>query len=485
MYSNNQIPPLPLNQNQATQRRIEHSGLRRRMLCGQWLQDLIDEIANHIPESRQAAWGVPDMSSNIFKASVDALCGLYVEPPTISVTEAGGQTAEGLVGREGLVNDAGLWSMMQKVQYYTLGMNECMIRVDMTDDGQGLLYRIVTVDMVDAEASAGDPSRPHTIKETRLRYCHECNKHEWTVDHLSIENPQNPVYEIYTLNQNGERADDVTEKYLGQQMSGASYPYRDSAGQPFLPYSLYHAEVHGPLFDAYANRECVMGALNAAVLYTYFLHLCRDCSHPQRYLMGATLAGLDTFDNNLESRRQAIASDPASILVFTPDPDLQAGQQPQIGQYQAGGDVGQMLESITVYERRISSYMGINPADVQKMSGDPRSGYAIAISRSSLRESQRKYAPSFRRADVETLEISAKISNRYLGTSYPESGYRVEYHAIPLSPQESKEQRENMLALLAAGLISKVDAMKILHPDFDDTDARRELLKIQQDNLTF
>jgi len=27
--------------------------------------------------------------------------------------------------------------------------------------------------------------------------------------------------------------------------------------------------------------------------------------------------------------------------------------------------------------------------------------------------------------------------------------------------------------------------MKILHPDFDDTDAKRELLKIQNDNLTF
>ena len=485
MYKDTQIPAMPMQPNQATQRRIEHSGLRRRMLCGQWLQDLIDEISQHIPESRQAAWGVPDMSSNIFKASVDALCGLYVEPPTISVTETAGQSAEGIVGREGLVNAAGLWSMMQKVQYYTLGMNECFIRVDMTDDGQGLLYRIVTVDMVDAEASAGDPSRPHTIKEMRLRFCHECKKHEWTVDHLSIKDPQNPIYEIYTVNQNGERADDVTQKYLGQAQSGAAYPYRDSAGEPFLPYSLYHSEIHGHLFDAYANREVVMGALNAAVLYTYFLHLCRDCSHPQRYLMGATLAGLDTFDNNIEARRQAIASDPASILVFTPDPDLQAGQQPQIGQYQAGGDVGQMLESITVYERRISSYMGINPADVQKMSGDPRSGYAIAISRSSLRESQRKYAPAFRRADVETLEISAKISNRYMNTSYPETGYRVEYHAIPLSPQESKEQRENMLSLLQAGLISKVDAMKILHPDFDDTDAKRELLKIQNDNLSF
>ena len=86
------IPPLPMHPNGLTQRRLEHSALRRRMLCGQWLQDLQDEISNHIPESRQAAWGVPDMSSNIFKASVDALCGLYVEPPTVSVTETGTQS---------------------------------------------------------------------------------------------------------------------------------------------------------------------------------------------------------------------------------------------------------------------------------------------------------------------------------------------------------------------------------------------------------
>jgi hypothetical protein len=484
-YNNNQIPPMPLHTDPVTQRRVEHLALRRRMLCGQWLQDLIDEISNHIPESRQATWGVPDMSSNVFKSATSALCGLYAEPPTVGVSETSEGQAQGLVGRQGLIHQAGLWALMQRVQFFTIGMNETFLRVDMTDDGQGLLYRIVTADMVQAEASAGDPSRPHTIKELRLRYCNDMQKYEWTIDHLSIKDLGNPVYEIYTVNANGARDEDVTAKYLEQTMSGAQYPYRDSAGVPFLPYSLYHSEIHGELFDSFSNRECVMGSLNASVLYTYFLHLARDCSHPQRYLMGATLAGLDTFDNNLESRRQAIASDPASILVFAPDPDLAPGQQPQIGQYQAGGDVSAMLESITVYERRLATYMGINPADIQKMSGDPRSGFAISISRSSLRESQRKYAPAFRRADIETLEISAKIANRYMGTSYPETGYRIEYHAIPLSPQESKEQRENMMALLQAGLISKVDAIQILHPDLDDLDAKKMLLKIQQDNLSF
>lgn len=480
-----QMPQMPLYGDQITQSRIQETSLRHRMLTGRWQNDLIDTINQHIPESRQAAWGIPDMSSNIFKSCCSALCGLYVEPPTIGVNETTPGQADGLVGRTGLINEAGLWSMMQRVQFFTIGLRECFIRVDVNDAGDGLLYRIVTPDMVDAESSAGDPSTPHTIKEMRLRYCEESHKYEWTMDYLSIKDPNDPEYEIYTLTQNGEKDRDVTVKYLGAEMSGPMYPYRDSNGVPFLPYSLYHAEIHGHLFDAFNLREIIAGSLNSSVMYSYLLHLMRDCSHPQRWLMGATLAGLDTFDNNLESRRNAIASDPASILVFTPDPDLQPGQQPQIGQYQAGGDVEKMLEAITVYERRLAVQMGINPADVQKMSGDPRSGYAIATSRSSLRENQRKFAPSFRRADMETLEISAKISNQYFGTNYPESGYRVEYHAIPLSPEESKEQRENMLALLNAGLISKVDAIKILHPDLDDVDAKKKLLQIQSENLSF
>ena len=201
--------------------------------------------------------------------------------------------------------------------------------------------------------------------------------------------------------------------------------------------------------------------------------------------MGATLSGLDTYDNNLESRRNAIASDPASILVFTPDPDLQPGQQPQIGQYQPGGDVSQMLEAITVYERRLAVQMGINPSDVQKMSGDPRSGYAIATSRSSLREQQRKFAPSFRMADMETLEISAKISNRYFGTSYPETGYRVVYTPLGLSPEEMRAQREDIIQKLSAGLISPVDAMQIMNPDLDPIEAKQELERIRAERAQY
>ena len=75
------------------------------------------------------------------------------------------------------------------------------------------------------------------------------------------------------------------------------------------------------------------------------------------------------------------------------------------------------------------------------------------------------------------------IANQFIGGDYPETGYRIEYHAIELSPEESKSQREHILSLLGAGLISKIDAIQILHPDLDEQDARNKLIRIQQQNL--
>lgn len=477
------IPNKPVAPDTETESRWEHTALRRRMLLGQWGDDLIREIGNHITVDRQATWGVPDMSSNIFKSTTSALCALYLEPPDVSVEVSYDGQADGLLSRNGLINQAGYWAMCQRIQFFTIGLRECFVRIDVNPTGDGLVYRIVTPDLVFADSPAGDPQNPNVVHEYRVRFCNICNDYEWTVDIFDIRDPENPVYEIVKVDMNGEIGDVVSEQYIGKSMSGVDYPYRDKEGKPFIPYSLYHAEITGDLFDAFHNAEIVAGTLNSGVLRSFYLHMSKNCSFPQRYMMGAVPAGMSMFDNDIQSRRNAISTDPSSVLLFNPDPDLQAGQQPQIGQFQPGGDIEKMLETITVYERGLASNAGINPADVQKMSGDPRSGYAIAVSRSSLRESQRRFAPAFRRADIRTLEISAMIANQFIGGDYPETGYRIEYHAIELSPEESKSQREHILSLLGAGLISKIDAIQILHPDLDEQDARNKLIRIQQQNL--
>ena len=57
----------------------------------------------------------------------------------------------------------------------------------------------------------------------------------------------------------------------------------------------------------------------------------------------------------------------------------------------------------------------------------------------------------------------------------PESGYRVVYHQIPLSPEEIKSRREDVFELLDKGMISRVAAYTRLNPGITRTQASRAL----------
>ena len=252
-----------------------------------------------------------------------------------------------------------------------------------------------------------------------------------------------------------------------------------------MPYSLYHASMTGHLFSPYDLSEAVYGSLTSACLYTFAVHVLRDCSHPQRYVAGLQPAGAGIYDTDSSSRRQAIATDPASILVFQIDQDIAGVGQPMIGQFNAGANPTEVFDAVVTYERRVSQILGIDPSDVQKMSGDPRSGYAIAISRSGKRDAQRRYAPVFRYGDLETIKLAAIISNTYLNTDLPESGYTIEYQAIPLSIDEQKAQREDLINKLQTGLITPVDAVKDLHVNMSDTEAVEYLREIRRQRAEF
>lgn len=478
-----ELPTMPTWPDPLEADRADHTGLRRRMLTGTWYADIYDELERHISGARQVAWGDPDMSSNIFRETTKALTALYQRPPTVENPEAMEGSTKGFLGNDGILARAGLWAIMKRVQFFTIGLRECFLRVDIS--GGKISYRIVTPDVVTAQASPHDPQVPIMIKEMRLRYNELTKKKEWTLDHLDISDPENPIYEVLLIqNQNGiETYMDATDQFLGGSMSGANYPYRDMDGVPFLPYSIYHAELTGQLFDPFYNAELVKGSLSATIFYTYFAHIMRDCAHPQRYIFNARLSGISSTDGKTPNTAH-IDSDPASIMVFEPVAEVGEGQTPgQFGQFQPGGDVEKTLTAVTTYERRLATLAGINPADVQKMSGDPRSGYAIAISRSSLREAQAEYTPSFRLGDLATIEITAKLCNRYIDTKYPESGYEINYYELPLSPEEQKAMREDINNKIDRGLMSAIQAVMVMYPNYDRDDAERYLRQVQLDNL--
>jgi len=478
------IPAKPAALDMYTQRRWEHSALRRRLLIGDWQQDLENTLAQHIPSDRRAAWGVSDLSSNVFKSSVDALSALYNDQPAVGLP-SGSADASSLLGSGGYLDRAGLWPLMQRVQSMTLGMREMLIRVDVNSKGDGLLFRPVTPDMVFARAPAGDPMVPDVIHELRLRYT-KTGDPVWTADVFDLRDLNNPIYRIQEVDAGGELGRDVTGEYMAESnYSGAAYPYRRADGTPVIPYSMYHASMTGHLFSPYDLSEAVYGSLTAACLYTFAVHVLRDCSHPQRYVAGLQPAGAGIYDTDLTARRAAIATDPASILVFQIDTEIAGVGQPMIGQFNAGADPVSVFSSVTQYERRVAAILGIDPSDVQKMSGDPRSGYAIAISRSGQRDAQRKYAPLFRYGDLQTIELAAIMANRFLGQSLPESGYTIEYQAIPLSDTEQKAQREDLIEKLSKGLLTPIDAIKDLHVNMTDAEAVAYLRDIRAQRAEF
>ena len=121
-----------------------------------------------------------------------------------------------------------------------------------------------------------------------------------------------------------------------------------------------------------------------------------------------------------------------------------------------------------------------------RQSGDPRSGYAISVSRSGQREISRKFAPVQRITDESLINKAAILCNKYLGANLPEDHrYRIQYKQISLSPEEMKAQREDVIQKLHANLISPVDAIQILNPDLDRDGAIAELNRIRRERTEF
>jgi hypothetical protein len=481
-------PIKPIASNPEEQQRWEHSSIRRKMIIGTWEDILEEELARHLPSSRREAWGPSDLSSNPFEQITRQLSVLYHENP--SVNNLNGDI-ESLVSREGLVTKAGLWQLMQRAQQMVIGLRESVIRIDVNPHSEydsvrapGIQYRIVTPDMIYCESHPDQPDIPVYYQEYRLRKdCHS-GKYVWIADILDIRDMNNPIFGMYEVENDGSIGADVSELYMGHATHmGEDYPYRDKTGKPFLPLVMYHAEKTGYLWDTYNASQMVYGSLTSAVLYSMWVHLVRDACWSQKYIAGLSIAGLNAMDQNDMARRSSIATDPSSILVFSQDPDAQG--QPLVGSFAVPTDPHALLESISRYEMRVGLSAGLSPSDISRQSGDARSGYALAVSKSGQREAQKKFAPVFRMGDEELLAKTAMLANRFLGTSLPEDGYRVSYHSLPLTPDEMKAQREDIIAKMQAGLISPVQAVMMMYDDMDPREAMQYLRQIKIERAEF
>ena len=72
--------------------------------------------------------------------------------------------------------------------------------------------------------------------------------------------------------------------------------------------------------------------------------------------------------------------------------------------------------------------------------------------------------------------------NRFEQTSYPEQGYQINYYELPQSPEELKAEREERNDLMDKNLLSSVQAVMRMFPDYDRTEAITYLNQVKRDN---
>jgi len=460
-------PPIPVDPWE--QRRWDHTRLRRRLISGEWRADLQRRVIQAVGPTRAEAWGVGsglayagggtayggvDLSSNILMQVSGQLACMYDRPPSVAhPDEISGEVMAATLER------AGWASLMQRIQRDTLALREMMIRVDVALDSAADLrvsLRPVYPDLVVGAATPARPDELASVREARLRADPLTGEHRWTWDALDVRDPAHPSYRVI----DAVTGDDVTLVYLGADLSGAAYPYRDSDGRPVLPYVLWHASRCPGLWDAWAGVELVEGTLQAGVHWSHLAHAMTQAAHPQRYAVGVELPNSHVTDGEGRARHEVVA-DPATVLMLQPSPDAPGGMT--IGQWQPGADIGAMTDAVERYERRVAAFAGVSASDLLRVSGDPRSGYALMISREGKREASKRFEPVFRRSDEQLCRVIAVLVNRLSGTRLAEGGYRIGYQPVPLSADERKAEVDETLELLDRGMLTRVEAMMRVH----------------------
>jgi len=467
-------PQMPTPPDPFEAQRWEHTRLRRRLLEGNWNNDLKERYIQHMGSVRSQAHGELDLSSNPFRVISRELAVLYDAPPTIRHDLEKDPAITEFLGAQGTLANSGLWSIMQWFQSRVIGCREHLLRC--TVDAAGLRYRPVSPDKVVATAKSESPDQADSIRELRLRNVE--GKATWCWDWLDIRNPSAPVYAVH-VDDKGRLGRDITASTLGGTFSGDAYPYRYADGSPYLPYVLYHAQRSGDrLWDPWDGMEVVEGSLNLAVAWSFWFHCLRDASWPQRYLANLVPAGLSAVDAD-NGRRTEVTTDPATVIILESNADSAAETgQPMVGQWSQATDLESLERAISAFANRLAQDAGVSPSDIQRLGGTARSGYAIALTNEGKRHAQRKFAPQFREADAHLVGLTAAMLNRHHGTTLPESGYSVLYQQIPLSPQELEARRKHVLELLEAGLIDRVAAYQQLNPGLSDDQARADLQAI-------
>lgn len=471
-------PPVPTNPRDAS--RWRHTSLVRRIVDPEldWTSDASTRVKDMVGTDRQFAWKTPDTTAPLLRVYADTLCRAYAKVPGIAPpNDRGTEVLKAITqGRH--------WVHMQESQAEAWAAGELFVRVDIDRKGRPT-FRRVTADRVTVEVDPERPDQAITLREAG--FWREAKRWVWHVYDISNENK--PSWRVY-LDENGENGKHVSKEFFKDNglQEGDRYRFRLEDGEPFIPYAVYRGVESGRFWHPYGRKSLVEATLNIAVYLTYFGHVLRNASWPQRYVVNADFVGavVDDAEDGRPMRQQSahIIADPATIVRLTNQLAHDSGHA-LVGQWQPGADPKVVFEALQMYISQTSSFAGVSGSDQMRITGDPRSAYAIHLSRSALREEQARTEPILRRADEDIIRMTAALMSRHTGKRYPEEGYTIEYLGIPEGLDEVAARRQHILELMDRGLASPVDAYRTMHPGCTDEEAVEALLRIQRERKRF
>lgn len=438
-----------------TSRRMEHQRLRWRLMYGLGEADIRARLRQSLGSVRESAWGALDLTANPLLNIWSQAAATYRSEPIV-------YAPTGLQDVADLVAESGHWSLMQRVQRDALALREHIVRID--------------VDPEDPDAVVTVPVPPYLcepVVDRRVPYRavamveHRPDPDEDGKWVRIVTDPRDRVHVAFDAD-----ALDVSDRVLGGRFTGNDYPFVGPSG-PILPYVPYRAALTGGFWDSFTGREMVETTLQLGLLYSFYIHIVKDASWLQRYAVGLEVGGAVADD---ESGRSEVVTDPATLLLLRV---VDGHEGPvDIGQLAAAADPEAVLRSIQAYERRAVD-AALGTANVSRSNSDIRSSFSLAVSRDEQRELQRSYEPVFRRSDLELLR---KVS-ALMGVEAPKAErWRIDYRAIPRSPQESAAEMDRLTKAVEAGLMSRVEAYRVLHPQLTEAEALQAVEQIAQMN---
>lgn len=453
------MPTRPHPANELDQRRWEIAARRFRMLEGLWRGDAEDHLSTFFHETVTAFLPPAETSRNPLKSFLAQLNVVYDEDPPV--------TAEGVSDPEALapILTEELWPLAQQRQLQTLGINECLMRVDLNADGS-LSYRLVHSHDVANVRPHPKPTRftkgqPGALEE--LRYDPRQGVWYWEVWDVTGETP---VY----------RKDYVKDS---ERTPGPAEPwpegFTDRAGQPVMPYVLYHREVGAALFSPDRGSELVYGTLTTAMLWTMWLGGFRDGAHPQRWSLDAEVSGVKTKTGQGTDDGYIVAN-PLAILPFRSKKQDRPGT---LGQFAPAMDPKTAGEAVEQFVAGLAIEWGMSPADIT-VGSSQQSGYAIVVSRDGQRKSHRRQRVPASMGDRLLLATAARVYNKAHAGQLPEdpAAYAVAYAPVSMSAHERKAVTDDVTAQVEAGLLNPVDGVMRLHPEMSREQAAQYLTDI-------